>query len=242
VVKTSKLIPGKYYLTLLIVAFVAVWIWAAIKPLFSRDWLLENLLVFAGVPVIVVTGLCFRLSKLSYTLITVFMVMHVIGSHYTYAEVPFGYTLQRWFGSSRNMYDRLVHFCFGFLLAYPVREVFLRLARVKGFWGYWLPLDLTLAMSATYEIMEWVVAARVDPKAGMAYLGTQGDIWDSQKDMLMAGVGALLAMIITALIKVALDQSFWKEMRASFRIPKDDEPLGEVAIAELIEKDAKRKR
>jgi putative membrane protein len=229
------------YLIALVLAFAVVWIWAAINPLYRRDWLLENLLVFVGVPLIVVSAVYFRLSKLSYTLITLFMVMHVIGSHYTYAEVPFGYTLQRWFGSSRNMYDRLVHFCFGFLLAYAVREVFLRLARVKGFWGYWLPLDLTLALSATYEIIEWVVAARVDPKAGMAYLGTQGDVWDTQKDMLMAGIGALLAMIIVAIVNMRLNPSFWKEMRASFRIPKDDEPLGEVRLQELIEKDGKRK-
>ncbi len=238
--KVSKLIPGKY-LTSLIVAFVAVWVLAAINPNFRRDWLLENLLVFVGVPAIVIGGMYFRLSKLSYTLITIFMVMHVIGSHYTYAEVPFGYTLQRWFGSNRNMYDRLVHFCYGFLLAYPVREVFLRLARVKGFWGYWFPLDLTLAMSATFEIIEAIVASLADPEAGVAYLGTQGDIWDAQKDMLMAGVGALLAMIITAVINMVLDRSFWKEMRASFRIPKNDEPLGEVALQEMIEKDTKRK-
>ena len=224
------------YLVFLVVAFVVVWIWAAIKPLYPRDWLLENLLVFVGVPFIIVTGIYFRLSNLSYTLIAVFMMLHVVGSHYTYAEVPFGYTLQRWFGSSRNMYDRLVHFGFGFLLAYPVREVFLRLAKVKGFWGYWLPLDLTLALSATYEIMEWVVAARVEPSAGMAFLGTQGDIWDAQKDMMMAGVGAILAMVVVAIINMKLDPNFRREMRASFHIPKDDEPLGEVRIHELMQK------
>jgi len=225
----------RYHLSLA-VAFGAVWVWAAVKPMYPRDWLLENLLVFIGVPLILASSIYFRLSKLSYTLIALFMVMHLIGSHYTYAEVPFGYTLQRWFGSSRNMYDRLVHFCFGFLLAYPVREVFLRLARVKGFWGYWLPLDLTLALSATYEILEWVVAARVEPSAGTAFLGTQGDIWDAQKDMLMAGIGALAAMTVTAVINWKLNPDFGREMRASFRIPKDDEPLGELRLQELIEK------
>jgi putative membrane protein len=239
-VEFSKLIPNKYLLSL-IIAFVAVWVCAAIKPLHPHDWLLENLLVFIAVPLIVVSGHYFRLSNLSYTLITLFMMMHSVGSHYTYAEVPFGYTLQAWFGSNRNMYDRLVHFCFGFLLAYPVREVFLRLARAKGFWGYLLPLDLTLALSATYEIIEWVVAVRVDPSAGMAFLGTQGDVWDSQKDMLMAGVGAIITMVITAIINLWLNPSFWEEMRASFRVPMDDEPLGEVRLQELIEKDAKKK-
>jgi putative membrane protein len=102
-------------------------------------------------------------------------------------------------------------------------------------------LDVTLALSATFEILEWIVASLVDPASGMAYLGTQGDIWDAQKDMLLAGVGALLAMIITAVSNMVLDRSFWREMRSSFRIPKGDEPLGEVALQKLIEKDAKRK-
>ena len=221
--------------------FAVVWIWAAINPVFRRDWLIENCLVFVMVPVIVVGGMYFRLSKLSYALITLFMVLHLIGSHYTYEKVPFGYTLQRWLGADRNMYDRLVHFLYGFLLAYPIREVFLRLAKVKGFWGYYLPLDLTLALSASFEILEWAVAARVDPASGLAYLGTQGDMWDAQKDMLMAGIGALLAMAVTAIVNMILDPSFWKDMRASFRVPKNDEPLGEVRLQELMEKNEKRK-
>ena len=136
------------YHRLLLLAFAAVWIWAAIEPKFPHDWLLENYLVFLFVPVILLTGRHFRLSDLSYTLITVFMCLHVLGSHYTYAEVPFGYQLQAWFGADRNMYDRLVHFCFGLLLAYPLRELFLRVARTRGVWGYWLPLELVLAFSA----------------------------------------------------------------------------------------------
>src|SRR4051812_9799958 len=236
----SSKINQKRHLIGLSVLFVAVWVWAAIRPLYRHDWLLENILVFLGVPLIILSGIYFRFSKLSYTLITLFMMLHAIGSHYTYAEVPFGYTLQRWFGSNRNMYDRLVHFCFGFLLAYPVREVFMRLARARGFWGYWLPIDLTLALSATYEIIEWMVAARVDPSAGMAFLGSQGDVWDAQKDMLMAGIGAVIAMIIVARINMQLDPSFWKEMRASFRVPKADEPLGEVKLRDLMEADSKK--
>ena len=164
-----------------------------------------------------------------------------MGAHYTYAEVPLGALLQRWLGWKRNMYDRVVHFGFGLLISYPVREVFLRLAKVKGFWGYWLPLDLTLACSATYEIGEWIIAGMVDPNSGSAYLGTQGDEWDSQKDMLMAAIGALIAMVATALINMKLNPYFWREMRSSFHISKNDEPLGEVRLQELLEKEAKRK-
>jgi putative membrane protein len=96
------------------------------------------------------------------------------------------------------MYDRLVHFAFGFLLAVPVREGFVVLANVKGFWSYYFPLDVTLSLSAVYEIIEWATVQVVQPGAGLAFLGTQGDEWDTQKDMAAAGTGALLAMVFAA--------------------------------------------
>ena len=231
---------GDWYKLFLFVAFVIVWIWAAIEPKFPHDWLLENYLVFIFVPLIIITGIYFKLSNVSYTLITAFMILHVIGSHYTYAEVPFGYLLQEMFGTTRNMYDRLVHFSFGFLLAYPVREVFMRLAKVKGFWGYYFPLDLTLAFSALYEIIEWITSASVASAAGIAFLGAQGDIWDAQKDMLMAGIGAIVAMLIIFFINMYYKKDFWKEMRESFKIRKDDAPLGEVKLKEMIAEKKKR--
>jgi putative membrane protein len=87
------------------------------------------------------------------------------------------------------MYDRLVHFCFGLLMAYPIREMFLRVARVRGFWGYYLPLDVTMSFSMLYELIEWEYAACAGGEAGAAFLGTQGDEWDAQKDMAMATLG-----------------------------------------------------
>ena len=93
------------------------------------------------------------------------MILHLVGAHYTYAEVPFGYTLQSWLGANRNMYDRLVHFSFGFLMAYPIREVFMRLVKTKGIWSFYLPFDVTLAFSAAYEIFEWLVAVTCSPKS-----------------------------------------------------------------------------
>ena len=164
------------------------------------------------------------------------MILHVIGSHYTYAEVPFGDTLQEWFGSDRNMYDRLVHFLFGFFLAYPVREVFMRLSKAKGVWSFWFPIELTFAFSAIYELIEWAGAIYADPAAGLAFLGAQGDVWDAQKDMALAGLGSIIAMFITAIIRFSIDKSFWKEFKESFKVSKDDAPLGEVAIQRLIKR------
>lgn len=222
------------YRIFLLLAFAAVWTWAAIAPTFRHDWLLENYLVFAFVPVILLTGRYFKLSDLSYTLITIFLMLHVVGSHYTYAEVPFGYDLQRWFGARRNMYDRLVHFSFGLLMAYPMREMFLRVAKTRGVWGYWLPVELVLALSAMFEIFEWLVVVNVEPSAGLAYLGAQGDIWDAEKDMALAGLGAFIAMLVVALIHWLYDPNFLRELRASLKIDQTDRPLGEVALREML--------
>lgn len=222
------------YHALLLGVFAAVWIWAAIEPVYPHDWLLENYLVFIFVPFILLTARYFRLSNLSYTLITVFMLMHVVGSHYTYAEVPFGTTLQHWLGAQRNMYDRLVHFSFGLLLAYPLREVLMRVAKVRGLWSYWLPFALVLAFSGAYEIIEWLVAAGVEPSAGLAFLGAQGDVWDAQKDMAVAAVGAAISLLVVAGIHWRFDPAFLSDLRASLKIEHGDKPLGERAVRDLL--------
>jgi putative membrane protein len=219
----------RYHLALLAV-FLAAWVWAAIAPVFPDDWWLENVLVFLAVPLIIGLGFYFRLSNLSYTLITVFLVLHVIGSHYTYAEVPFGFALQRWFGSDRNLYDRMVHLGFGLLLAYPVREVFVRITRARGVWSFYLPVELTLAFSAIYELIEWAAAVGVAPEAGLAFLGAQGDIWDAQKDMALAGLGSVIAMLVTLGFVLRIDPDARRDLRDSLRIPADDQPIGERQI------------
>lgn len=223
---------SKYQLSL-IGLFVVCWGIMAISPATRQNWLLENALVAVFAPLVLATARYFRLSDLSYTLITLYLLMHLLGGYYDYNNVPLGLTLGKWFGSERNCYDRLVHFGFGFLMAYPMREIFHRIASVRGFWGYFLPLDLTLPLSAIYEIIEWQVAAAVDPAAGAAFLGSQGDEWDAQKDMALAGLGACLAMAIIAAINWWYDPNFWSEIRESFRV-KNQKPLGEVRLAELM--------
>lgn len=167
--------------------------------------------------------------------------MHVVGSHFTYAEVPFGYTLQEWCGTDRNMYDRLVHLSFGLLLSYPVREVFIRVSRARGFWGFYLPVELTLAFSAIYELIEWGTAANVDASAGLAFLGAQGDVWDAQKDMAMAGLGSVVAMVVTLLLTLLVDPGAPRELKESFRIPPDDQPIGERQLIAWFRRRFRRK-
>ncbi len=226
----------------LLAVFLLAWAWAAFSPTYRESWLLENYLIFVFAPIIIVAGRYFKLSNLSYTLLTAFMILHVIGAHYTYAEVPFGYRLQEWLGGDRNMYDRLVHFSFGFLLGYPLREIFMRLSKVKGFWAYYFPFDLTLALSAIYEIIEWATVRLVDPAAGLAFLGVQGDIWDAQKDMLMAATGAALAMIVTFLINWRFNRGLMAEFKESFQVAKGDRPLGEEKLGEYFRERTRRKR
>ncbi len=124
------------------------------------------------------------------------MILHVIGSHYTYAEVPWGVTLGEWLGAERNMYDRLVHLLFGVLLVYPIREIFIRTVKISGFRAYFVPFMIVSALSGIYEVIEWGAVEVVDPEAGIAFLGSQGDIWDAQKDMFLAKVGALWTLWI----------------------------------------------
>ena len=188
--KTNRL------LQLLIVWFVLLWIITAINPLYPRDWLLENLLVFIFAGLLVFTYRYFQFSNFSYTVITLFVSLHLMGAHYTYSETPFGFWLQEVFEFERNHYDRLVHFCFGLLIACPIREVLIRSSGLKISWSYFLTINMVLAFSAFYEVIEGVTAMVVSPELGSAYLGTQGDEWDAQKDAFMAFLGAVVTMLI----------------------------------------------
>jgi len=188
-------------LQILLAIYFVLWIVLAFNVFDRFDWMLENVLTVLFVGLLFATYRIFPLSDLSYVLIFIFMVLHAIGGHYTYAEVPFGYWLKDVLHLSRNHFDRIVHFSFGLLMAYPIREVFLRVASARGFWAYYLPLDVTLAFSAVYEIVEMVAAEVTNPELGMAYLGTQGDVWDAQKDMGCAAIGAVLSMVITATVR-----------------------------------------
>jgi putative membrane protein len=221
-------------------AFLAIWLLLAIRPVDRADWALENALVVGFLVVLLTSYRRLKLSRISYSLIFVFLLLHEIGAHYTYAQVPYdlwfarltGTSLNELFGWERNHYDRLVHFLYGLLLAYPVREVFLRVANVRGFWGYFLPLDLTMSSSMMFELFEWAAAESVGRDLGMAYLGTQGDIWDAHKDMALASLGALVAMSITAAINVRLQRDFAREWIDSLRV-KRKEPLGEYEIRRM---------
>jgi putative membrane protein len=176
----------------LVVWYVFFWSIMAISPVDRGDWLIENVLALSAVTALLITYRRFRFSTVSYIFITIFLTLHAIGAHYTYAEVPFGFWLQHSFGLSRNPFDRLVHFGYGFLLIYPIRDLLVRLLGVRGFWSYYLSVSGILAQSGLFEVTEAAVAQMVSPELGTAYLGTQGDEWDAQKDMMAALTGAMI--------------------------------------------------
>jgi putative membrane protein len=235
-----KLISHRGHLALLGVLFGALWLALAIEPRYRDDWALENVLVAVFILAIAASHRRFLLSRISYTLIFLFLCVHEVGAHYTYSEVPYdawfealtGRSLNEAMGWQRNHFDRFAHFLYGLLLAYPLREFFLRIADVRGFWGYFLPLEFTIATSALYELLEWGAAVLLGGELGAAYLGTQGDIWDAQRDMALASAGALIAMAVTALINAYLQHDFARELQQSLRV-KARTPLGEDEIARL---------
>ncbi len=142
----------------------------------------------------------FPFSDLSYVLIFIFMCLHAFGAHYTYSEVPLGFWISDALELGRNHYDRWVHFSFGLLVAHPSFEIALRvitpvrkLASLVGF-------TIIVTISAAYEVIEWCVAQIADPKAALAYTGTQGDVFDAQKDMALAAAGAVLSLLVVTVV------------------------------------------
>jgi len=199
--QTSRQWLGDRYVAGLAALFAVFWLVLAIRPRHRADWALENTLVVLVVLVLALAHRRLALSRLSYTLVFVFLSLHAVGAHYTYSEVPYdawftaltGRSLNAGLGWQRNNFDRAVHLAYGLLLTYPVRQVVVRLTGLRGFWGYFLPMDLTMSSSASYELIEWAAALVFGGDLSIAYLGAQGDPWDAQKDMSLAAVGAILA-------------------------------------------------
>ena len=174
--------------------YAVIWVIAAIHPLNRQDWLIENLLVILAIGALVWAYRQRTLSNISYILITLFMATHAVGAHYTYAEAAPGYWMKEWFGSERNHYDRVIHFSYGLLLALPCRELVEKSGGAKQPWSSIYAASLIFGTSGFYEVMEWLVAAVVSPDTGAAYLGTQGDEFDAQKDMALAMIGSVIAL------------------------------------------------
>lgn len=184
----------KYKLTLLLLTLL-VFIWSGIKPYDRFTWYLEVFPVVIVIPILIFTYKKFKFTNLAYYLIFIHIIILLVGGHYTYAKVPLGDWIKDFFELSRNHYDRIGHFAQGFIPAIIVRELLLRTSPIKP--GKWLKTIIVfsiLGISAMYELLEWT-AAEMTGTAANAFLGTQGDIWDTQKDMFLALIGAISSLI-----------------------------------------------
>lgn len=188
-------------LQVLCLALAVVIVITGYRPERVFDWWLENAAALTFIAVLGITYRRLPLSDLSYLLIFVYLCMHEWGAEYKYSDVPLGEWMKPWLHTTRNHYDRVMHFSYGLLLAYPMQEWFMRVVGVTSRWRYLLPVESTLAFSACYEMLEALAASVLTPERGEEFVGMQGDMWDSQKDMLMAGLGAIAAMLVIAMIR-----------------------------------------
>lgn len=173
-----------------------VFVWSAIDPHDRLTWFLEVAPVILAVIILVATYRRFRFTNLVYLLISIHAVILMVGGHYTYAEVPLFDWIKDTFGFARNHYDRVSHVAQGFVPAMVTREILIRLSPLRvGKWLFFIVVCICLAISAFYELIEWWVAA-ASGTAAEAFLGTQGDVWDTQWDMFLALCGAILAQLL----------------------------------------------
>lgn len=195
---------SEIYPLVLLAAFLVWWGWLAISPWYREDWLLENVLVFIMVPVLIWSYRNLRFSNGAYTCLFLFLLLHEVGAHYTYSEVPyddwsralFGNGISEALGLERNHYDRLVHFLYGVLIAPAAIELLDARAPQQGMWQWLLPWFFMVSHSTLFETVEAAAAGVFGGELGMAYLGTQGDEWDAHKDSALAAVGAAIAISI----------------------------------------------
>jgi putative membrane protein len=191
---------------LLLAVFLVVAVALGIAPHYRQDWLLENVLVLLALPVLVLGYRRLRFSNGSYAALFVFLVLHEIGAHYTYAEVPWdrwfaalsGFSLHDALGLSRNHFDRAIHFAYGLLLTPAVVELVAARTVSPGAWRWLVPVSMVTASSALFELFEWAAAVWFGGDLGVAYLGTQGDPWDAQQDMFLALLGSVVTVTVLA--------------------------------------------
>lgn len=188
--------------------FAALWAALAIAPHDREAWALENVLVVLLGVVAWSLRDRIRLSSRAHVLLFAFLCLHAVGSHYTYSNVPYdgwfealtGRRLNALLGFERNHYDRLVHFAGGLLLTRPIRELLATFSRLSDLGGRIAALGAVMSASMLYELIEWGAAALFGEGLGLAFLGTQGDVWDAHKDMALATLGSLLAIVDRGLL------------------------------------------
>lgn len=182
---------------LLAALFFTYWTYGWFNCIDLHDWMLENLLVVICLPLLLLTHKRHQLSDISYLCIFFFVLLHLYGAFYAYTQNALGSWLQNRFELWRNPYDRIVHFSFGFFMAYPFRDILIKKFRVSSKASWLLPIEIAFSFGTIFELIEWGVSEVTTKETGETYVATQGDIWDAHKDILLAAIGAGIAMMIT---------------------------------------------
>lgn len=194
--ETPKQIPSARELILLLCLYLIGFSLLAINPHDRADWALENLFPLGQLTAVIIAYRYFKFTRLSYYMIFFYLFVQSWGGHFTYAEAaPFNF-LRDHYGLSRNHYDRFAHFMLGFLVSIPVREILMQVVKTSRRWLAFLTATVIIAIGAFYELIEWWVAVLATPNLGDKFLGTQGDIWDTQWDIFLALLGAVLTLAI----------------------------------------------
>ncbi|MDO1448919.1 DUF2238 domain-containing protein [Rhodocytophaga aerolata] len=188
------LLPGYIFL------FFCIWIWTFVEAYDLYVWIMENILLFLMVVGAVFTYKKYPFSHLSYSLLITFLLLHLYGARYTYENNPLGLWFQSIAGTERNSYDRVVHFSFGALWTYPVYELIRKYGKIPLVFASIGTFTILTTLASLYELVEWIVGEVFFPEQGTAFIGLQGDVWDTQKDIALALVGSLftLALILFA--------------------------------------------
>ena len=194
--QSRKITSGNVELLVLLVLYLIGFSLLAINPHDRADWAMENLFPIAQLVAVIIAYRHFKFTRLAYYMIFIYLFVQSWGGHFTYAEAaPFNW-LRDHFQLKRNDYDRVAHFLLGFLVAIPVREILMQVIQTSRRWLAFITASIILAIGAFYELIEWWVAVLATPNLGDRFLGTQGDIWDTQWDMFLALVGAILTLAI----------------------------------------------
>ena len=195
-IEDQKTTASQRELIVLLILYLVGFTLLAIDPHDRADWALENFFPISQLIAVIIAYRYYKFTRISYYMIFFYLFVQSWGGHFTYAEAaPFNW-LRDEFHLARNHYDRVAHFMLGFLLGLPIREILMQFISASRRWINFLTASLVLAIGAFYEFIEWWVAVLVTPNLGDKFLGTQGDIWDTQWDMFLALVGAVLTIAI----------------------------------------------
>jgi putative membrane protein len=191
---TFESLKKNLFFSIYICFFLCIWLWTFLGAYNVNVWLLENVLLFVLVFAALFTYKKYPLSQVAYILLITFILLHLYGARYTYENNPFGLWIQQLTDSSRNSYDRIVHFSFGLFWTYPLVEINKKYLRLSIVTAMILAFACISTMAAFYEVIEWIIGGIFFPEQGIAFIGQQGDRWDTQKDIFLGLAGSVIAL------------------------------------------------